>query len=71
MEVYVEARVTYLCTLSAEDEEKVRQRAKEKDLEFPEAIQQLYAMGKISLYDNFVETDCETGRILLVAMGDK
>lgn len=64
MKVYVEARVEYTCELSEEDEKRVRERAEEKGLTLTEAIQQLYALDKIELYNNFVESDFETLCIL-------
>lgn len=66
MKVYVEARVEYTCELSEEDEKRVRERAEEKGLTLTEAIGQLYALDKIELYNNFVESDFDTLCILAI-----
>ena len=62
----VEATVTYTCTLSEEDSQKVRDYIGDTDLSFEDAILELYSNGEISLYGNFFESDFSTEQIVQV-----
>lgn len=62
----VEATVQYACRLSAEDEQKVREYAKENNTTLKEAIGELYNDCAINLYANSWESDFSTEAILNV-----
>jgi hypothetical protein len=66
MKVEVEARVMYTCYLSYEDEQKVRNFAKEKGCGLKGAIWVCYANNEIDLYYNSTESDFSTEEILSV-----
>jgi uncharacterized protein (UPF0276 family) len=66
MKVEVEARVTYTCYLSQEDERTVRKYAEENECDFEVAIWNCYVNGTIHLYDNSVESDFSTEEIISV-----
>jgi hypothetical protein len=55
--VEVTARVSYTCQLTAEDEEKVKAFAEEKDVDLEVAVWELYSVGEIDLYEHSVESD--------------
>lgn len=52
------AEVNYVCILNAEDEEKVRQLMKEKDLDLEDAVRELF--WDMSVYLDSEETDFNT-----------
>ena len=58
--VEVTASASYVCQLSAEDEEKVRAYAKENNTDLVDAVNELYWRGRIDLYKNSVESDFNT-----------
>lgn len=66
MKVEVEARVTYTCYLSAEDEEIVRDYVEENGGDFSTAVWECYCNNMISLYYNSTESDFSTEEILNV-----
>lgn len=66
MKVEVEARVTYTCYLSQEDEQTVRNYAEEHECDFELAVWHCYAFDKINLYYNSTESDFSTEEILNV-----
>lgn len=57
IEVETTATVTYVCNLSEEDTKKVCDYANEQGLTLQEAVADLYAEGKIDLYDSSTESD--------------
>jgi selenophosphate synthetase-related protein len=63
IEVETTATVTYVCNLSEEDTKKVCDYANEQGLTLREAVAELYADGKIDLYDNSTESDFSTESI--------
>lgn len=66
MKVEVEARVTYTCYLSQEDEQTVREYAEKLECDLELAVWHCYVNGTIHLYDNSVESDFSTEEIILV-----
>ena len=62
--VMTEATVQYACRLSAENEQKVREYAKQNDTTLEEAVEALYNDGAINLYADSWESDFNTGAIL-------
>jgi len=66
MIVMTEATVQYACRLSAEDEQKVRDYAKENDTTLEEAVDALYSDCAINLYADSWESDFSTDAILEV-----
>jgi hypothetical protein len=66
MKVEVEAKVTYTCELSEEDEQTVREYAEERGVDFCTAVWICYAKNEIGLYDNSTESDFSTEEILSV-----
>ncbi len=62
----VEATVQYACRLSAEDERKVREYAKENNTTLEEAVDELYSYCTINLYADAWESDFATDAILNV-----
>ena len=64
--VMTEATVQYACRLSAEDEQKVREYAEEKDITLEEAAEALYYDCTINLYADSWESDFITNTILNV-----
>jgi hypothetical protein len=63
IEVETTATVTYVCNLSEEDTKRVCDYAIEQGLTLREAVAELYAVGKIDLYDNSTESDFSTESI--------
>lgn len=57
IEVETTATVTYTCNLNEEDTKKVCDYANEQGLTLREAVADLYAEGKIDLYDSSMESD--------------
>ena len=66
MKVEVEAKVTYTCELSAEDEEIVRKYAEKLECDLELAVWHCYIFNKINLYYNSTESDFSTEEILSV-----
>ena len=66
MVVEVEARVTYACYLSQEDEQTVRDYAEEEQCDFETAVWNCYIQNKISLYCNSTESEFSTEEVLSV-----
>lgn len=66
MKVEVEAKVTYTCELSQEDEEIVRKYAEKLECDLELAVWHCYVNGTIHLYDNSVESDFSTEEIISV-----
>ena len=66
MVVEVEARVTYACYLSQEDEQTVRDYAEENQCDFGVAVWNCYNQNKINLYYNSTESEFSTEGILNV-----
>lgn len=64
--ITAEAIVTYTCTLSEEDSQKVRDYIGDTDLSFEDAVLELYFDGEINLYKNSFSTDFATERIVQV-----
>ena len=62
--VITEATVEYACRLSAEDEQKVREYAKENNTTLEEAVDELYSDCAINLYRDSWESDFSTNTIL-------
>lgn len=62
----VEATVQYACRLSAEDEQKVREYAKENNTTLEEAVDELYNNCAINLYRDSWESDFFTNTTLSV-----
>ena len=62
--VMTEATVRYACRLSAEDEQKVREYAEEKETTLEEAVEALYDDYAINLYADSWESDFDTNAIL-------
>ena len=62
--VMTEATVEYVCRLSAEDEQKVREHAEQNDLTLEEAVEALYSDCAINLYADSWESDFCTDAIL-------
>lgn len=62
MAVTVEATVTYTCYLDEEDTAKVEALIEESDdLSLEDAVNELYTMGELNLYENSTESDfCTT-----------
>ena len=60
----VETTVQYACRLSANDEQKVREYAKENDTTLEEAVGKLYSDCAINLYADSWESDFTTNAIL-------
>ena len=67
--VMTEATVQYMCRLTAEDEQMVRDYAKENDTTLEEAVDALYSDCAINLYANSEESDFSTDAILEVEEG--
>jgi hypothetical protein len=63
MIVTTTATVEYVCYLSDEDAEKVREYAEREGCSLREAVADLYAGGEISLYDECAERDFTTEHI--------
>lgn len=63
IKVETTATVNYACWLSEEDSQKVIDYADENGLELREAVAELYADGKIDLYDDSTESDFSTESI--------
>lgn len=58
------ATVHYTCTLTKEDENKVREYAKENDMSLGESAEALYFNDEINVYDGDVtESECSTQSI--------
>ena len=66
MKVEVEAKVLYTCELSETDAEIVREYAEEHQCDLELAVWHCYVFGKISLYDNSVESDFSTEEVVSV-----
>jgi len=67
MKVTVEALVQYVCTLSDEDAQKVREYADEHCFgDCESAVMDLYWKGKIDLYHDSVESDFDTQECISV-----
>ena len=66
MKVEVEARVTYTCDLSQEDEQIVRDYVEENGGDFSTAVWECYCNNKINLYHDSTESDFSTEEILSV-----
>lgn len=66
MIVMTEATVQYACRLSAVDEQKVRDYAKENNTTLEEAVGALYDDCAINLYADSWESDFSTDAILEV-----
>jgi hypothetical protein len=64
--VTAEATVTYTCTLSEEDSQKVRDYIGDTDLSFEDAVLELYFSGEINIYRDFIESDFSTEQIVQV-----
>ena len=63
IEVETTALVDYHCTLTDEDERKVREYAEEHCVSIPEAVHSLFWANEISVYDISVESDFNTQEI--------
>lgn len=63
LKVEVTASVLYTCTLTTEDEAKVRAFAEENGVDLDVAVCELYADGEIDLYKYSVESDFSTESI--------
>jgi hypothetical protein len=63
--VEAKALVTYTCTLTDEDEQKVRLYAEENDLTLNESIKELWDNEEIDVYanDNITESDSDTQEV--------
>ena len=61
--VEVTATVQYTCELSEHDSEKVKEYAEENEVEWTEAVIELYNSGEIYLYRNSTESDFSTNSI--------
>lgn len=66
MKVEVEAKVTYTCYLSQEDEQTVRDYVEENGGDFSTAVWECYCNNEINLYYNSTESDFSTEEILSV-----
>jgi uncharacterized cupin superfamily protein len=66
MKVEVEAKVTYTCYLSQEDEQKVRNHIEENGGDFSTAVWECYCNNEINLYYNSTESDFSTEEVLSV-----
>lgn len=66
MKVEVEAKVTYTCYLSFEDEQTVRNYVEENGGDFSTAVWECYCNNMINLYYNSTESDFSTEEILSV-----
>lgn len=64
IEVEVEATVTYVCELSDEDSELVKQYAEENGMGLVDAVEELYSQCKINLYQSSIESDFSTENFL-------
>ncbi len=58
--VEVTATVQYTCKLSEEDSEKVKEFAKENDVDLEVAVYELYSVNEIDLYHHSTESDFST-----------
>jgi hypothetical protein len=62
--VEAQALVTYTCTLTDEDEMKVRGYAKSKNVSLDRAIKELHEDDEIDVYAGYqTESDCQTQEI--------
>lgn len=66
MKVEVEAKVTYTCYLSFEDEQTVRNYAEENECDLELAIWNCYDNNEINLYYNSTESDFSTEQVLSI-----
>jgi hypothetical protein len=58
--VEVTAMVQYTCKLSEEDSEKVKEFARENDIDLDVAVHELYSVNEIDLYRHSTESDFST-----------
>jgi len=64
MLVEAKAMVTYTCTLTDEDEAKVRQYADKNDVSLDRAIKKLWENDELDIYANDpTESDCSTEEV--------
>ncbi len=64
MKAEAKALVTYTCELTEEDEAKVREYAKENNVDFDTAIKELWEDDEIDIYaGSQTESDCETQEV--------
>ena len=64
LKVEAKALVTYTCTLSDEEELKVKKYAKENKVSLDRSIKDLWEDGEIDIYNGEeVESDCETQEV--------
>lgn len=63
IEVETTALVDYHCTLTDEDERKVREYAEEHCVSIPEAVNSLFWANEINVYDVSDESDFHTQEI--------
>jgi hypothetical protein len=61
--VEVTAMVQYTCKLSEEDSERVKEFAKENDIDLAVAVHELYSVNEIDLYHHSTESDFSTESI--------
>ena len=57
IELYTTACVNYTCWLTEEDEQKVREYARENDLDIEDAVNKLYENHELSIYTDSTESD--------------
>lgn len=64
IKVEAKALVTYTCTLTEEDEQKVREYVDENNATLDEAIKELWENGEIDVYaGSQTESDCSTEEV--------
>ena len=67
IKIEAEAKVIYTCTLTEEDENKVRNFAKEENLDIEEAVESLWNDNEIDIYaGEVIDSGCDTGDVNLL-----
>lgn len=63
IELQTEATVSYWCQLSEEDEQKVRDFAKENNVSLTYSVEELWMRNEIEIYKYSTESDFSTEKI--------
>ena len=71
IELETEATVSYWCQLSEEDEQKVRDFAKEYNVGLTYAVEELWMRDEIELYRYSTENDFSTEKIFNVVESEE
>jgi hypothetical protein len=72
IKVEAEALITYTCWLTNEDEQKVREYAKENNVSINDAINDLWGESEINIYaGDQAESDCSTQKVRVTEWDDE